>query len=286
MRLIWALLTVGVACHCSAVEGQDRLGGDRPAEEREPTVQRPFREPEPEEETESLRLTPTQLRELAAALKINQALDADFSIEVSDQPLNDILRDISKSRKIPIVVDPEGLEVASVPPDAVVAELKLQGVSLRNALRALLKPWRLAFVVRHEMLLITSLDCPERMATVRTFALGDMVKRLNDPSELITTLEAIWPDEDLAVGDEKSCEPRARILAGHLIVRGSPRHIDLAEQLIDGLTIEPARAPPGRAQPAAQKEAPADDKPLYLPLPKPNKKPPPRLQPPDDDLHR
>lgn len=236
MRLTWALLTTGLACWSGASLGQDRPGRDRFTDDREPTADRPAPEVQAEDETESLGLTPTQIRELAAALKINRALDSDFSIDVTEQPLSDVLRDIGKSQKIPIVVDPEGLDIAGVPHDAIVSELNLQGVSLRNALRALLKPWRLAFVVRHEMLVITSLDCPERMATVRTFALGDLVKRLDDPSELISALETIWPDDDLAVGDEKSCEPRARVLAGHLIVRGSPRHIDLAEQLIDGLT--------------------------------------------------
>jgi hypothetical protein len=116
--------------------------------------------------------------------------------------------------------------------------LHLESISLRNALRTLLKPLRLSFAVRHEVLTITALDCPDRLATVRTFPLGNLVQRMDDPSELISTLEVIWPEEEERIGEEKTCHPRARILANHLVVRGSPRHLDLAEQLIDGLMAQ------------------------------------------------
>jgi hypothetical protein len=118
----------------------------------------------------------------------------------------------------------------------------LNKVSLRNALRAILKPLNLSFVVRNEVLTVTSLDCPERMAAVKTFPLGDLTKRMDDPSELISTLETIWPEDEMSIGEERPCKPRARILAGHLVVRGSPRHLDLAEQLIDGLMVDPPQA--------------------------------------------
>jgi len=182
-------------------------------------------------------LTPAQLRDLAATVKINKVLDKDMSLDVKDLPLIDVLGQIADTHKIPIVLDPEGLEVARVTPDHLIT-LHLEGVSVRNALRTLLKPLHLSFAVRHEVLTITSLDCPDRLATVRTFPLGRLLDRMDDPSELISTLEIIWPDEGDRIGDDKTCQPRARILANHLVVRGSPRHLELAEQLIDGLMAE------------------------------------------------
>jgi hypothetical protein len=183
-------------------------------------------------------LSPGQLRELMAARKINAALNEVIDLQLRDTPLSEVLQDIGKAQRIPIVLDPEGCEIARVQTDQPIT-LSLKSVTLRNALRALLKPLQLSFVVNHEVLTVTALDCPDRLATVRTFPLGDLVRRMDDPSELIDTLETMWPEADEQGLDQKSCKPRARILANHLVVRGSPRHLNLAEQLIDGLMAEP-----------------------------------------------
>ena len=182
-------------------------------------------------------LTPAQLRDLAATLRINEALNKNATLDAADMPLYDVVRKISREHRIPIVLDPEGLEISNVTADQVVT-IKLVDISLRNALRTLLKPLHLSFIVRNEVLTITALDCPDNLATIRTFPLGRLTERMDDPSELISTLEMIWPADEDRLGTIKVCEPRARILANHLVVRGSPRHLDLAEQLIDGLMAE------------------------------------------------
>jgi type II secretory pathway component GspD/PulD (secretin) len=182
-------------------------------------------------------LTPAQLRDLAATLKINEALNKTATLDVVEMPLYDVVRKISREHGIPIILDPEGLETSNVTADQLVT-IKLVDISLRNALRTVLKPLHLSFTVRNEVLTITALDCPDGLATVRTFPLGRLTERMDDPSELISTLEMIWPDDADRIGEAKVCQPRARILANHLVVRGSPRHLDLAEQLIDGLMAE------------------------------------------------
>lgn len=182
-------------------------------------------------------LTPAQLRDLAATLKINEALNKTATLDVVDMSLFDVVRKISREHEIPIVLDPEGLETSNVTSDQLLT-INLVDISLRNALRTVLKPLRLSFTVRNEVLTITALDCPDSLATVRTFPLGRLTQRMDDPSELISTLEMIWPDDSERIGEAKVCQPRARILANHLVVRGSPRHLDLAEQLIDGLMAE------------------------------------------------
>jgi hypothetical protein len=177
-------------------------------------------------------------------------------------------------------LDPEGLETSDVTPDQLIT-IKLDEISLRNALRTLLKPLHLSFIVRNEVLTITALDCPDRLATVRTFPLGRLVERMDDPSELISTLEIIWPDEGDRIGDTKNCQPRARILANHLVVRGSPRHLELAEQLIDGLMAERPE-PEVKATiklPAALRPKPVNE-PMPVRTPKERKAPKPP-QPPE-----
>jgi hypothetical protein len=268
MRTICLLATIQVAIFSAQALAQDSV--DKPAaDDHRPAATKPAERPD---------LSPAQARDLAATLRINELLDQDTRIEAKEAEFVDVVRMISKQHKLPIVLDPEGLETAGVTADQLV-NLKLDDVSLRNALRALLKPLHLGFVVRHEVLTITSLDCPERMATVRTFPLGDLVKRMDDPSELISALETIWPDEELVVSTERQCKPRARILAGHLVVRGSPRHLDLAEQLIDGLMAE-RPAPEVKAiisLPATSKPVPYDSL-----KPMPDKKPKPVRPMPED----
>lgn len=206
------------------------------AEEPPPAAEKATEETlEPTEERTDL--TPAQLRDLAATLRINEALNKNATLDVVEMPLYDVVRKISREHRIPIILDPEGLETSNVTPDQLIT-IKLVDISLRNALHTLLKPLHLSFIVRNEVLTITALDCPDSLATVRTFPLGRLTERMDDPSELISTLEMIWPDDADRLGDVKVCQPRARILANHLVVRGSPRHLDLAEQLIDGLMAE------------------------------------------------
>jgi len=232
-------------------------------------------------EKPAAQLTPSQIRELAAVLKINEALDSETEIDVTDKLLADVLYNLGKKHKIIVVLDPEGCEIAHVSPDQRV-NISLSDISLRNALRAILKPMHLGYVIRHEVLTITALDCPERLATVRTFPLGNLIKRMDDPSELISALESVWPEEEERFGEDKPCQPRARILAGHLVVRGSPRHLDIAEQLIDGLMMqrsEPEEKPATATKPASNIKAIPTDEPATQRKP-PVRTPPPKPVPP------
>lgn len=258
MRTILAAAVVfgsGWLCSSGLAQDESETPNDPPA------VAVPLASPpDVEKVNERPDLTPAQFRELAATLKINEVLNQETELDVLEVPLKDVLMIIAEKHKIPIVLDPEGLEVAKVTPDEIIT-LDIEDISLRNVLRALLKPLHLGFVVRHEVLTITALDCPERLATVRTFPLGDLVKRMDDPSELITTLEIIWPEGEGRLGEERTATPRARILANHLVVRGSPRHLDLAELLIDGLKSE---RPP---EPEVSKTIPLPDslRPAFAP---------------------
>jgi hypothetical protein len=224
---------------------QERAGQERAPQQKtveqprvdEPPVIEKIIEKRLEPTEERTDLTPAQLRDLAASLRINKALNEETKIDVTEEPLADVLQDIAKAHKISIVLDPEGCEVAKVTGSELLT-WNLKDISLRNALRTILKPMRLSFIVRNEVLTVTALDCPDKLATVRTFPLGRLTERMDDPSELISTLELVWPDDAERLGEERICEPRARILANHLVVRGSPRHLDLAEQLIDGLMAE------------------------------------------------
>lgn len=172
-------------------------------------------------------------RELKSRQKIEAALDEDTAIDVIETPFADVIRDIAKEHKLNIVLDPEGLEEAGVTADQLV-NLNLKDISLRSALRILLQPVHLAAVIRNEVLEITSLDCSEPRATVRAFPVGELLTRLEDPTELTSAMELVLPDTT-RVDRDRDCQPKFRVVANYLVVRGSPRHHLLAEQFLQGI---------------------------------------------------
>jgi hypothetical protein len=103
MRAIWAMtLMFSSLGLLSRGLAQDEGGAPPPAAVK--IIERAL---EPTQERNDL--TPAQLRDLAATLKINKALDVDTTLDVTDQPLVDVIRQIAETHKIPIVLDPEGL---------------------------------------------------------------------------------------------------------------------------------------------------------------------------------
>lgn len=180
-----------------------------------------------------------QERARQAAVEIERILDESTTVNSIEMELGQVLRDIAKEHNLQITLDPLGFQIAGTTTDQLIT-IELRQVSLRSALKTILRPLQLTFVVRDEVLMITSLDCPERLATVRTFPLGDLLARVDDPTEILAALEMVWPSEHPR-DRETDCQPRASIVAGHLVVRGSPRHHELAAELIENLmTDEPA----------------------------------------------
>ncbi len=188
-----------------------------------------------EEELAIARARRAMLRELKARQRIDAALDINTKIDMFDTPLHEVIRDIATEHKLTIVLDTEALELAGIQPDTLIS-MKVQEISLRSALRILLHPLHLTFAVRHEVLMITALDCPEDKATIRTFPVAELLSRMDDPYELVTTLELVLPESG-RIDPETQCKPRFREIAGHLVVRGSPRHHDLAEQFLESIML-------------------------------------------------
>ena len=102
--------------------------------------------------------SPTQARKeplRESERRIYRALDERGEVSFNAQPLSGVMKFFETTFDVPIVIDNKQLEIANLTPDEPV-NLNLPPVSFRSALNLILKPLNLTFVVRNEVLLITS----------------------------------------------------------------------------------------------------------------------------------
>ena len=91
-----------------------------------------------------------------AELIIKSKLTNQVEAKYQNQPLTEVLDDLAKQAGVPLHVDLAGLESESVGTDTPVTISLDQSISLKSALKLLLEPLHLDYVVRDEVLKITS----------------------------------------------------------------------------------------------------------------------------------
>ena len=116
----------------------------------------------------------------SAEENIMKELENEAKVDVIETPFSDVIRDIAKDHEITIVLDPEGLEEADVTPDQLIT-LNLKGISLRSVLRILLGPLHLTYVVKDEVLQITSEEKAAEQLVTKVYPVGDLVVPIRSP---------------------------------------------------------------------------------------------------------
>lgn len=122
--------------------------------------------PKPEEKTPE-RVVPPQGGRLAipvmpesarrADLRIAEALDSPTTLDAVECPLQDVVDQLKDQHGIEIQLDKRNLENVGIPTDTPITR-KFDGITLRSALRLILRDLKLAYVVQDEVLLITTED--------------------------------------------------------------------------------------------------------------------------------
>ena len=113
-------------------------------------------------------------RQGGAEEKIFNELNRVTEIDVVEMPLKDVVLFIQDRHGIPIVLSQKKLEEASVSTDTPVTK-SLRGVTLRSALRLILKDLELTYVVRNEVLQITTPEDAESELITKVYPVGDLV---------------------------------------------------------------------------------------------------------------
>jgi len=113
-------------------------------------------------------------RQGSAEQKIFAALDDDTRIEFIETPLNQVIDFLKDQHDINIEIDTKALDDIGVGSDSPITR-NLKGISLRSAFRLMLKDLGLTYVVKDEVLLITTPEEAESKLVTKVYPVGDLV---------------------------------------------------------------------------------------------------------------
>jgi hypothetical protein len=118
---------------------------------------------------------PTDMhREKPAHVRIQQALEEPTELEFVETALGDVVGFLKDRHGIEIQLDLRALEAAGVASDTPVT-IDLRGITLRSALRLLLRQLDLTYAVKDEVLLITTPEMAATMLESRVHRVTDIV---------------------------------------------------------------------------------------------------------------
>lgn len=105
---------------------------------------------------------------------INRALVKPVKFAFVDTPLTGVVEFIQDQFKVRVLLDRKSLEDAGVAVDTPVT-IQVQDVTLKSGLNLILRPFKLAWIIRDETLIITSADEAEAHLVVRVYQVRDLV---------------------------------------------------------------------------------------------------------------
>ncbi|HJS09245.1 MAG TPA: hypothetical protein VJ809_16365, partial [Pirellulales bacterium] len=112
--------------------------------------------------------------------KVIKALAKTVTLDFSDTPLRDALAEIGKQQGIRVWFDDRALADLNITSETPVTR-KLSDVSLKSALRLLLRPLQLTFRANSGVLQITSQAEYDNQLEIRVYPVGDIVAPFNKP---------------------------------------------------------------------------------------------------------
>lgn len=130
--------------------------------------------------------------ESSSAKQIEDALDSPLhqtGLDYSDQPLQDVVTQLSDEYGIPIQLNKGALEEAGIGTDTKVS-VTLHKISLRSALRLMLRTLQLTWTVQDEVLIITTKEDAEKQLDTCVYNAQGLVDS-TDPKSVKALVDAI-----------------------------------------------------------------------------------------------
>ncbi len=118
--------------------------------------------------------------ERAARTHIEKALASEANLDFIDTPLQDIVNSLQDQFSIPILIDRKALDDVGLAGDTPVT-MSLQGVSLRSALRIMLKNLELVYTLEDAVLKITTPEAAENRLARCVFQVADLTAPATGP---------------------------------------------------------------------------------------------------------
>jgi hypothetical protein len=97
------------------------------------------------------------------------------SVDVADQPLSEWTVALSDRYNIPIMFDTAALRDATIDPSTTPVGIVVKDISLRSALKLVLGEHNLTYVVKDEVLLITTTDKANAQLVTKVYPVADLV---------------------------------------------------------------------------------------------------------------
>ena len=110
----------------------------------------------------------------SAETRILAALDDETTFDYVGQPLKDVLDDIKFNHNIEIVLDNKALEDFGIDTGTPITR-SLKGITLRSALRLMLGELELTYVIKDEVLQITTPEEADAQLLTKVYPVGDLV---------------------------------------------------------------------------------------------------------------
>lgn len=192
--------------------------------------------------------------ETMSRTKIMRVLDGETKFEFNELPLCDVVADLKHRHDIEIQLDVKAMNDASIGIDTPVTR-NLQGVTLRSALRSMLAALDLTYIIKDEVLLITTAKAAANAKMVRIYPIGDLVapeaadKQGQEFSALIEIIKgSVEPNTWLRAGDGGK-DIQSWALGQALVIRQTSAAHEEIEFLLAGLRRSQAVAAMRRDQP-------------------------------------
>ena len=128
--------------------------------------------------------------------KILDALGNSTEVAFVDIPLTEALSYLKEIHSIELWLDKEALSAEGIATDQLLS-LQLSGLTLRSALRLLLEPLHLTYVIEDEVMKITTRTAAGKLLVTRTYPAGDL---FDTPQEAIELVDVIM--SGLGLGPE------------------------------------------------------------------------------------
>jgi hypothetical protein len=117
-----------------------------------------------------------------------------ISVDVADQPLSEWTNAISDRYNIPIQFNANALKDATIDPTTTPVGVQFKDISLRAALKLILDEHKLAYLVRNDVLLITTQEVAKGAMAICVYDVDDFLTTESAGAKLIDTItEAIEP---------------------------------------------------------------------------------------------
>ena len=179
------------------------------------------------------RLSPNEQRILTA-------LGEPTEVAFNDNPLEEALNYLKDLHGISVWIDKEAMSADGIATDTQV-NLNLSSISLRSALRLLLEPLALTYVIEHEVMKVTTQKAADKTILTRTYPVGDLFSSREEAEELVESLVC-----GLGLTQKGKEGPRplaASVPSGAIIARMSRPQNDQLLQLLRDLREAKALVP-------------------------------------------